>query len=131
MHQPAKQSVLVLSEKRNMIRTLPPVVKLLALSEAITAVAGSTVTCRFHLERTSNFPGSMEVQLLQPKPEQGFLAEPVQVAVGMTDFEMQVAVNAQRPAGSETRLKFRATGKLNNRIVVISEATIRFEFQHK
>ncbi|MFQ5731288.1 MAG: hypothetical protein ACE5KM_04955, partial [Planctomycetaceae bacterium] len=58
-----RQSVLVLSEKRNMLRTLPPVVKMNAVAPAVTGVAGKTVRCELQLERTSNFPGPMTVRL--------------------------------------------------------------------
>ncbi|GAB4141079.1 MAG: hypothetical protein Tsb009_10720 [Planctomycetaceae bacterium] len=120
-----RQSVLVLSEKRNMLRTLPPVVKLKSVTEAVNAKPGSTVSCRLKLERTSNFPGPMTVQLL---PTPGFSARPVTFKARQTKVEIPVVVN-QSVEAKTTQLKFRAAGKMQNGTQIYSETTVEVRLQ--
>lgn len=60
------QTVLVLSEKRNMLRTLPPVAKLQAVQESVRCPAGEVISVPLRLERTSLFTAPMTLTLVDP-----------------------------------------------------------------
>ena len=117
-----RQTMLVLAEKRNMMRTLPPVVKLQAVDHEIPARCGDVVSCRLHLERTSNFPGPMNVKLLESDGK--FSADPFQIPDGETDVQVDVRVPVDLESGSRFPLVFRAQGQLDERIKIITEATV-------
>ncbi|MBM80961.1 MAG: hypothetical protein CMJ78_10260 [Planctomycetaceae bacterium] len=119
-----KQSVLVLSEKRNMLRTLPPVVKMMAVKETVAGHAGGEVTCALRLERTTNFPGPMTVSLLESNDHQ-FRATPIKVAKGQNEFRLFVDV-PNSATSKPTTLKFRATGKMEDGTEIITEAAVEF-----
>lgn len=116
------QSVLVLSEKRNMLRSMPPVVKLRSVDESVSAVAGQTVPCRLRLQRTSNFDGPMKVELLNHSPESGVSMEPAEFAAGDEQLTVSLTVTRTQPIKPEVLL-FRATGQLNDRRI-ISESRV-------
>ncbi len=120
-----RQAVLVLSEKRNMLRTLPPVVKMHAVDTQISGNPGAEVTCRLRLKRTTNFTGPMELLLRDSAVKRGFTALPVRIDASQTDVEIKVVVPADLKPGSESRLKFRASGRLDRHIIV-TEASVRF-----
>ncbi len=123
-----EQSVLVLSEKRNMLRTLPPVVKLNAVDEQLTTKPGGQVVCRLQLDRTTNFPGPMQLMLHDPLPD-GVRVEPVTIAAGEEDVELVLRVKPDVEPGEARKLIFRATGHLNDEVVVISEATLMLQIR--
>lgn len=125
------QSVLVLSEKRNMLRTLPQVVKLKALDQKLQMGKlheGDTIACRFLLQRTSNFLGPMRLEWIPSSPSDKaiFSAETVTIPAGESEGTLLVRV-MKNPAHEyrETLLRFRATGTMNED-QVISEDTIQF-----
>ena len=121
-----QQSVLVLSEKRNMLRTRPLVVKMSAARPSITADPGQTVACQLTLERTTNFPGPMTIKLHETSGSQGFTAEPVTFAAGRSTATVTVQVPSDANARRATTLTFRATGKMPNGFAAITEAKVRF-----
>jgi len=123
-----RQSVLVLSEKRNMLRTLPPVVKLKAVKPSVTVQTGETVRLGLRLERTSNFPGPMTVALRKSGADNGFLAKPARFAAGQSRAAITVVVPKAGPAKS-TRLTFRGTGKLKDGTAIISETCVTLRVQ--
>lgn len=57
------QVMLILAQKRNMLRTLPPVVKLQRVDEQVLIKRGKG-TVRLRLERTTNFPGPMTLSVV-------------------------------------------------------------------
>jgi hypothetical protein len=118
-----QQSILAVCEKRCMIRTMPPVVKLKALDEAISLPPGGEAVCHLALERTSNFNEAMELELVQPPP--GLTAKKTHVEAGATHVELSVHATPQFRGGAS--LKFRATGLRSNRVTVISEADVRVD----
>jgi hypothetical protein len=125
------QSVLVLSEKRNMLRTLPQVVKLKAIDPKLPMGKlheGDTIACRFLLQRTSNFPGAMRLEWIPSNPmeKETFSVEPTTIPAGESEGTLMVRV-MQNPAPElrEQFLRFRATGT-RNEDQVISEDTIQF-----
>ena len=117
-----EQSTLVVSEKRNLIRTMPEVVKLKPMDQELIALRGKTTPCRLRLERTANFTGPMEVTLVEPVT--GIAAQPVRIEAGQTMATVNVHVNADMEPEPDMALKFRAVGKLPNDITVITEASV-------
>jgi hypothetical protein len=118
-----QQSIMAISEKRCMIRTLPPVVKLRAKDESIVAKPGAVMSCKLELERTSNFTGPMELVLVGSGPESGFTADPVHVAANQTAAVVKVHVGkAVKPR--EVVLQFRALGKLAGATTVVTETSL-------
>jgi hypothetical protein len=121
------QAVLVLSEKRNMLRSMPPVVKLKSVDESVTAAPGETTRVRLRLQRTSNFPGAMKVELLNHSPESGIEMKPAEFAAGDEQLTVQLAVTKTQ-SSKPTTLVFRATGQLRDR-KIISESRIELQFK--
>ena len=121
-----EQTMLVLSEKRNMLRSMPTVVKLTAMDETLTASPGETLTCRFLLQRTSNFPGPMQLSLVNSEWS-GEARNPVSIAAGQTEISIAVQLPDSRSSGDLTPLHFRATGTLPNGTHIITQAKIEVE----
>ena len=119
----AGHCVLVLAEKRNMLRTLPPVVKLRAAQQHVTLAAGGEVAIRLQLERTKNFAGPMTVQLLTPASS-AITAEPIQIPAGETEREMVIRVGSDWQPVDGASFRFRATGMMDDSIQLITEATV-------
>ncbi|HWB07651.1 MAG TPA: PPC domain-containing protein [Pirellulales bacterium] len=115
------QSLLVVSEKRNIIRTLPPVVKLEVLDKTLVARPGATLECRVRLERTPSFQGPMEIGLPHLNP--GFSAEPITIGAGATNAVVRLHVASDAPA-RDTLLKLRACGHLRPDTPLVSEARV-------
>jgi hypothetical protein len=116
------QSTLVVSEKRNMIRTLPTVAKLSAQQPTVRAMPGRPVSCILTLDRSSNFCGEVEVELVDPPA--GFLAEKTRMADGESKVEMIVHTSARTERVHSPSLRFRASGELTPGVAVVSEASI-------
>jgi hypothetical protein len=125
--QGKEQSVLVLAEKRNMLRSMPPVVKLKSVDESISAAEGETVSCRLRLQRTSNFDGPMKVELLNQLPESCVEVGTARFGAGTAETTILVKVAASK-GDSPIKLRFRATGQLNDRIL-ISETEVKLNVQ--
>src|SRR5262249_29795861 len=108
-----KQAMLAVSDKRCMIRTRPPLVKLRALDELLAAQPGATARIRLRLERTSNFNGAMQVEMIEPEPKSGFTAEKIEIGPGQTDAIVTVRIAKTLNRAPGVVLKFRAIGKLS------------------
>ena len=119
-----KQSMLAISDKRNMIRTMPTVVKLKALDDHVTVKPGETVRCRLFLDRTPNFDGVMDIELISPESNSGFVAERVRIAAGETLADVAVRVGDLAGCPSNLSIQFRAVGQLHEDVTVISETTV-------
>lgn len=111
------QTLLAVSDKRCMIRTLPPVARLRAETAAVDAAA--VMECRLVLDRTPNFPGVATVELVGPP---GFTADPVRLEAGATAATVRVRAAAGARAGEP--LRFRATGPLPSGATLRTEATV-------
>lgn len=122
-----EQAVLVLAEKRNMLRSMPPVVKLRSVDETISATAGETVSCRLRLQRTSNFDGLMKVELLNEMSDSCVVPGAATFAAGETLATVPIKVGPSKN-GESVKLRFRATGQLNDRIL-ISETEVTLNIQ--
>jgi hypothetical protein len=117
-----RQSVLVVSEKRNMLRTLPPVAKLEAMQPQIAAAAGSRATCRLRLERTSNFTGPVTIELVEPPG--GVVAAPCTIPAGENEALATIEFPAQTVGEPPHALRFRACGDMAGGAQFVSEAEI-------
>jgi hypothetical protein len=116
------QSVLVLAEKRNMLRTLPPVVKLKAERTELTVPANGRVDCPIILDRTSNFPGVMRVTLQNPPP--GVSADAAEFEVGESIETITLRLDKATTASSAQEVTLRGTGRLPDGTVAVSEAIV-------
>ena len=105
------QHVLVVSEKRNMLRTLPPVVKLEASNPNIVARPGETTWCEVELNRTSNFPGMMTLTLAQGHPDCVSMKD-VSCAAGDTRIRIPLAIAAGTEPGHQFPVTIRGKGPL-------------------
>jgi hypothetical protein len=119
-----RQSLLVVSEKRNLVRTLPPVVKLKPQDKLAVAAPGRVLACRLELDRTSNFPGAMDVELVGAAAENGLKAEKVRFEAGQTQVVVPVEVGGERAGQQASALRFRATGPMPDGTTVVTEAEI-------
>jgi hypothetical protein len=113
-----KQTLLGVCLHRCMIRTLPPVVKMRALTKEIVARPGEVVECKLAIDRVSTFTGALDLDLLDGG---GFKAEKVHVAASQTEAVIRIQVGNDSRA---TSLTFRATGTLAGGARAITEATL-------
>ena len=113
------QSLLVVSEKRCMLRTLPTVVKLRALTETLSGVPGQTVRVPLVLKRTTNFSGPMRLELVDAPA--GIKVPPCEIAAGQEEVEVAVPLPADLSAKTPLQLHFRAIGEFPGHLQLISE----------
>ena len=107
-----------------MIRTMPTVVKLKSLNDHVAARPGTTVRCQLELDRTPNFNGAMELELIEPAARTGFTAERVRIEPGQTRAEVSVHIADSASCPPDLSLRFRAVGQLREDVIVISEAVV-------
>ena len=123
-----QQSVLVVSEKRNMLRTLPPVIKLAADTPEISANPGQRVVCRLTLDRTSNFPGPMQLRGRTAHKASRLVLPDVKIAAGQTRINVPLDLPANL-APQIIPVTFRATGPLASdpEVIIVTEATVNIK----
>ncbi|MBC7817021.1 MAG: hypothetical protein IAG10_09055 [Planctomycetaceae bacterium] len=119
-----RQSMQSICDKRNMIRTMPTVVKLKTLDEQLAARPGENIRCQLVLDRTPNFDGAMEIELIEPPARTGFMAERVRIEAGQTRAEVLVRIADSARCSPDLSLKFRAIGQLREDVTVISEVAV-------
>ena len=116
-----KQTILAVCDKRCMVRTTPQVVKLRATTPEIVAVPGESFEYKLTLDRTSNFTGSADLELLaQP----GFKAAKVHFNDGQTEAVVRVEVDRGVKPQDALALTFRATGTLPSGGTAVTQATV-------
>jgi hypothetical protein len=115
-----EQTLLAVSEKRCMIRTMPPVAKLRAVTGEVDGTAG-VVECKLVLDRTTNFTGPATVELVGPA---GAAADPVRLRAGETEATVRVRLGDGPASRPDPVLRFRATGKLPGGATLATEAAI-------
>jgi hypothetical protein len=122
-----KQYVLAVSEKRNMLRTLPTVVKLSTRVPSLTGHPGEVVVARFELERTSNMKNAMQLELIESGSKQ-FEVPTKQLSCGQVQIEVPITIPDGLNPG-EYRLTFQASGSLDAKPdqTAITSATIRLQ----
>ncbi|MCH2398383.1 MAG: hypothetical protein MK364_04695, partial [Pirellulales bacterium] len=118
---------LVVSEKRNMLRTLPPVVKLIAATPRIVLGAENVLRCHLKLKRTSNLTGPMRIELVDPPQDLPLQIEPTFIQAGQTDVVIPLRLTEVVMPSREFQLTFRATGKMESGVDIISEVTVVLE----
>ena len=106
-----KQHFLAVAEKRNMLRTMPTVVKIYSQDTTLSGTPGQTVVARFKLERTSNMRNAMQL-LLHDSTSQGFLSPPQDLERDKELVEIPVLIPGNMKPG-EYKLVFRATGPVD------------------
>jgi hypothetical protein len=116
-----KQTLLAVSEKRCMIRPLPTVVRLRSLQDAVTARPDEVVTCKFVLDRTSNFTDAMQLEMMETAD---FTAEKVRIDADSNEAVVKVRVDKSMKRTNGLELRFRATGKLASGGTVVTLATV-------
>lgn len=121
-----KQTLLAVSEKRCMIRTLPTLVRLRAQRDEVSGRVGEEVTCKFALDRTAHFTEAMVLEMM---PVVGFTAEKVSIAAGSNEAIMKVRSSQDVKAPASVKLQFRATGKLSQGATAITWATITLKLE--
>ena len=121
------QSVLVLSEKRNMLRTLPPVFKLTADQEQVVVSQDGQAECRLRLKRTTNAPGPVTISL--HRGPESVRCEPAQFKLkeGQTEARVTLRVADGFAYADRQPLVFRAVGFLPDGIEVVTEARVQIE----
>ena len=122
-HRGNPQSLLVVSEKRNMLRTRPPVAKLTAVDSRVEVTPGEPAQVRLRLKRTSNFLGSLRIHL-EKSSRTGISCEPQEIGQGSHDAVLHITPPLDLAAGEEVRLTFRGQGDLSDSDVIISEAQV-------
>jgi hypothetical protein len=116
------QTMLVVSTMRCMVRTLPTVVKLRSAERELVASDGTAV-CSLALDRTPNFQGSMQITLVDPVS--GISAEAVTIGAKETSVEMSIRISTEKiQEPSSIPLRFRAVGKMEGDVQVVSETTV-------
>ncbi len=116
-----KQTLLAVSTHRCMIRTLPPVVKLRAVTKTIAARPGDVVECKVALDRVSTFTGPVEVVMAEAA---GFKANRVRIDAGQTDAVLRIQLGYDLSLLGDSELTFRAIGKLASGATAVTEATV-------
>lgn len=118
------QHVLVVSEKRNMLRTMPTVVKLRATDTVLEGRPGEVVVANFELNRTSNMRSAMRLQLVKTESAK-FQLPPRQFSRGSSNIGVPVTIPADVSPG-DYQLAFQASGALDAKPdhTVITSATV-------
>ncbi|MDG1897141.1 MAG: hypothetical protein P8J37_19775 [Fuerstiella sp.] len=109
--QGRKQHALFVSEKRNMLRTLPTVVKLYASTATLEGKPGDVVSVHFELERTSNMQNAMQLELVGDDSAR-FNVPAQQLTRGQVDVDVPIAISAEAESG-DYELTFKASGALD------------------
>jgi hypothetical protein len=106
-----KQHALFVSEKRNMLRTLPTVVKLYAGSTTLAGKPGDVVSVHFELERTSNMQNAMRLELVRNGSGR-FEVPAQQLTRGQIQINVPIKIPDETECG-EYSLTFQASGALD------------------
>ena len=78
-------------------------------------------SCKLTLDRTTNFIGPADVELIAPP---GFTAAKVQIKDGQVEAVIRVAVDGAVKRPGDLVLTFRATGRLPSGGTVVTDATV-------
>ena len=116
-----KQTLLAVSQHRCMVRTLPPVVKLRAVTKELAVRSGESAECTLALDRTSAFTGAAELTLVGSL---GYVAEVARIGPDQKAVVIRVRVGDAVRAATEGSLRFRATAQLPSGAIAVTETTI-------
>lgn len=117
-----KQTLLVVSTMRCMVRTLPAIAKLRVADRELPVAANGAIRCPLVLDRTSQFSGSMQIELIDAVP--GISAKPVEIKPDQTRADLVLQIDPTVKQAPKQSLRFRARGKMSDDVQVISEADV-------
>jgi len=121
-----KQTMLVVSTMRCMIRTLPTITKLRMADLERPPQPGGAIRCQLILDRTSQFSGPMQIELIDPVP--GITIQPAQFKADEEHAEVTVQIDPAMQPCPNLSLKFRAHGKMSGDVQVITETQVSVHF---
>ena len=121
-----KQTMLVVSTMRCMIRTLPTVTKLRTENRDLTVTPGCTIRCPLILERTTKFSGPMRVELIDAA--NGITGTPEEIKPDQSHVDILIQVDPNIQPTSNMALRFRAIGQMKDDVQVITETQLPIHF---
>lgn len=126
-----RQSVLAVAEKRNMLRTMPTVVKLSTRTESLTGQPGEVVVAGFELERTSNMRNPMRLELVKSDSKR-ITIEQTPISRGQVRVDVPITIPDGHKRG-EYQLTFQASGALDAKRdqTAITSATVKLRVEAK
>ena len=124
-----RQSVLAVAEKRNMLRTMPTVVKLSTRTESLTGQPGEVVVAGFELERTSNMRNPMRLELVKSDSKR-ITIEQTPISRGQVRVDVPITIPDGHKRG-EYQLTFQASGALDAKRdqTAITSATVKLRVE--
>jgi hypothetical protein len=110
-----QQHVLVVSEKRNMIRTMPTVTKIYDRSGELSGRAGDQLTIKLNMQRTSNMLNAMTLKVTTGNKQiAASLPKDLLFSQGGSDLEIPFFIPASLPAG-QYAVTLEASGALDGK----------------
>jgi hypothetical protein len=122
------QTLVGISDRRCMVRTRPPVVKLRSGVEAVVARPDTIIECPLALERTSLFSGPMQIVLIEPPPGVGLAESNLEIAAGKDSVRVRLKIGKET-SRSQGMVKFRATAKIAGGATAVSEAVVALKWE--
>ncbi|MBS0266925.1 MAG: PPC domain-containing protein, partial [Planctomycetes bacterium] len=117
-----RQSMVQVSEMRCMIRPLPTVAKLRVRDKSLTVAPGHSASCILEIDRTTNFPGALRVELLNPPA--GWQMPAVTIPAEQSTATATITAAAGQSQPGATQLTLRGTGELSPGVTVVTEAIL-------
>lgn len=123
-----EQHVMVVSEKRNMIRTMPTVTKLYNQSGKLHGLPGEKQILKLDMQRTSNMLNSMTVTASSDNPIVAELFRGLEFNQGQRKLEFPFTLPDNLPAGKYS-VVLEATGPLDSKPdhTVVTSVEVEFE----
>jgi hypothetical protein len=110
-----QQHVLVVSEKRNMIRTMPTVTKIYDRSGELSGRSGDQLTIKLNMQRTSNMLNAMTLKVTTGNKQiAASLPKDLLFSPGERDLEIPFAIPVSLPPGQYS-ITLEATGALDSK----------------
>jgi hypothetical protein len=110
-----RQHVMVVSEKRNMIRTMPTVTKIYDRSGKLSGRSGEQLTIKLNMQRTSNMLNAMTLKVTATnRAISAMFQKNLAFAQGERFLEIPFTIPASLPPGQYT-ISLEATGALDSK----------------
>lgn len=117
-----RQSMLQVSEMRCMIRPLPTVARLRARDKSIAVRAGESQAFVLELDRTTNFVGPMQVDIVDPPA--GLHMDSIVIPSDQSSTVATITADPGMALPAPAHLKIRGTGELPRDVKVVSEVLL-------
>jgi len=104
----------VVSEKRNMIRTMPTVTKLYNRSDALTGKPGESFTIQLEMQRTSNMLNAMHVEVISDNEHIQNMLAGIEFKKGQRNLEIPITLPDELQPGNY-KFTLEATGPLDSK----------------